>query len=443
METLIKILQFVVSLSLLIIIHEFGHFMFAKIFKTRVEKFYLFFDPWFSLFKFKKGETEYGLGWLPLGGYVKISGMIDESMDTEQLKQPVQDYEFRAKPAWQRLLIMVGGVLMNVILAALIYIGISFAWGDQYVSNNQIVYGFEFSQSAKEMGFEDGDKIVSIKGNQIDDIAKVASEMILGGAGDIVVERNGELKTIHISDKGVGSLIDDKQFISPIIPFIVGGVQDDSPAQAAGIEVDDRLVGINNNEVLSINGAVEIFSENAGQSTTLSFVRDSAGIEVKRDLITTISAEGTIGVMLVSPSDIFDMTTREYGFFESIPVGIKRAGAEISSYARQIKLIFTPDSGAYKSLGGFISIGSIFPTTWDWYSFWRITAFLSIALAVMNILPIPALDGGHVLFLLVEVITGRKMGDKAMEILQTIGIFLLFALLLYVNANDIYRFFIK
>lgn len=443
METLIKILQFIVSLSMLIIIHEFGHFMFAKMFKTRVEKFYLFFDPWFSLFKFKKGETEYGVGWLPLGGYVKISGMIDESMDTEALKQPVQDYEFRAKPAWQRLLIMVGGVLMNVILAAMIYIGISYAWGDQYLSNDKVVYGFEFNEQAKSLGFEDGDKFVSIKGNTIDDIDKIGQELILGGAGDVVVERGGQQQTIHISDRGVGLLIESPGFIAPIIPFIVGQVQQDTPADEAGILAKDRLVAINDKAIFGIQSAVSALSELKGQQAILSFERDSAGMQTLQHLATTISDEGTIGVMLTSPTDIFDMTTRKYGFFESIPVGIVRAGDEISSYLQQIKLIFTPESGAYKSLGGFISIGQIFPTSWDWYTFWKISAFLSIALAVMNILPIPALDGGHVLFLLVEVITGRKMGDKAMEVLQTIGIVLLIALMLYVNGNDIYRFFIK
>lgn len=443
METLIKILQFVVSLSFLVIIHELGHFLFAKMFKTRVEKFYLFFDPWFSLFKFRKGETEYGVGWLPLGGYVKISGMVDESMDTEQLKQPVQPYEFRAKPAWQRLLIMVGGVLMNVILAALIYIGISFAWGDQYLSNENVEYGFEFSEVAESLGFQDGDKIISIKSNSIDDVSKIPQELILGGAGDVIVERDGQQHTIHISDKGVGALIESKSFISAIVPFVIGEVSGDSPAEQAGIQVKDRLVAINDTKILSIENAVASLKKYAGQNAVLSFVRDSAGVETICGLETKISDEGTIGVMLTSPSDLFTMTTRKYGFFESIPVGIVRAGQEISSYVQQIKLIFTPESGAYKSLGGFISIGSIFPTTWDWLVFWRITAFLSIALAVMNILPIPALDGGHVLFLLVEVISGRKMSDKAMEVLQTIGIIILFALLLYVNANDIYRFFIK
>ncbi len=443
METLIKVLQFVVSLSLLVIIHELGHFMFAKLFKTRVEKFYLFFDPWFSLFKFKRGETEYGVGWLPLGGYVKISGMIDESMDKEQMSQPVQPYEFRSKPAWQRLLIMVGGVLMNVILAVAIYIGISFAWGDEYLANDDVKYGYEFSTEAQAMGFEDGDKIVSIKGKTIDDMSKVFQEFILGGAGDVVVERDGQTVTINLTDKNIGTLIENQQFISPIIPFIVGEVSGGSLAEAAGVRKTDRLVSVDGSSVYSIQGAVELFKAKAGQVSNLTFVRDSSGIDILRDIPTRISEEGTIGVLLVSPQDIFSMTTREYGFFESIPAGISRAGQEISSYIQQVKLIFTPESGAYKSMGGFISIGSIFPTAWDWYVFWKITAFLSIALAVMNILPIPALDGGHVLFLLVEVISGRKMSDKAMEIMQTIGIILLIALMLLVNGNDIYRFFIK
>lgn len=443
METIIKIVQFIVSLSLLIIIHECGHFMFAKLFKTRVDKFYLFFDPWFSLFKIKRGDTEYGIGWLPLGGYVKISGMVDESMDMEQLKQPVQPYEFRAKPAWQRLLIMIGGVMMNVILAAAIYIGISYAWGDQYLSNDEVRYGYLFNEEAKSLGFEDGDRIVSVKGEKIDDSNRVAQAFILGGAGDVVVDRSGTEHTISLSDRAIGTLIGSSQFIAPIMPFIVDEIQAGSGAEAAGVQNRDKLIAIDSEPIFSATQAIEMLAAFSGESTTLSFERDSAGVSVVRNLDVELSSEGKIGVSLLAPTEIFTLTSIEYGLFESIPVGIKRAGTELKSYTDQIKIIFTPESGAYKSLGGFISIGSIFPTYWDWEAFWRITAFLSIALAVMNILPIPALDGGHVVFLLYEMISGRKPSDKALEIFQTIGVVLLFALLLFVNGNDIYRFFIK
>lgn len=374
MDILIKILQFILSFSLLVIIHEFGHFLFARLFKTRVEKFYLFFNPWFSLFKFKKGGTEYGIGWIPFGGYVKIAGMIDESMDTDQMKQPVQPYEFRAKPAWQRLLIMVGGVLMNILLAVFIYIGMSYTWGKTYLDNKDVKYGYVYNDLAREMGFRNGDKIVDIDGEAVEDAGAIWQTIVIDQAKTVTVDRDGQRVRIDIPEEAIAQLLKSPDFATVRIPFVVGETVAGDPAAQAGL---------------------------------------------------------------------LTLSTHRYNFWQAIPAGIQRTGSEISNYAKQIKLMFTPKTEAYKSLGGVIAIGNIFPNYWSWEQFWRITAFLSVVLAVMNILPIPALDGGHVLFLLVEVITGRRPSDKFLERAQLVGIIILFALLIYANGNDIYRFFIK
>lgn len=374
MDILIKILQFILSFSLLVIIHEFGHFLFARLFKTRVEKFYLFFNPWFSLFKFKKGGTEYGIGWIPFGGYVKIAGMIDESMDTDQMKQPVQPYEFRAKPAWQRLLIMVGGVLMNILLAVFIYIEMSYTWGKTYLDNKDVKYGYVYNDLAREMGFRNGDKIVDIDGEAVEDAGAIWQTIVIDQAKTVTVDRDGQRVRIDIPEEAIAQLLKSPDFATVRIPFVVGETVAGDPAAQAGL---------------------------------------------------------------------LTLSTHRYNFWQAIPAGIQRTGSEISNYAKQIKLMFTLKTEAYKSLGGVIAIGNIFPNYWSWEQFWRITAFLSVVLAVMNILPIPALDGGHVLFLLVEVITGRRPSDKFLERAQLVGIIILFALLIYANGNDIYRFFIK
>ena len=395
MDILIKILQFILSFSLLVIIHEFGHFLFARLFKTRVEKFYLFFNPWFSLFKFKKGGTEYGIGWIPFGGYVKIAGMIDESMDTDQMKQPVQPYEFRAKPAWQRLLIMVGGVLMNILLAVFIYIGMSYTWGKTYLDNKDVKYGYVYNDLAREMGFRNGDKIVDIDGEAVEDAGAIWQTIVIDQAKTVTVDRDGQ------------------------------------------------RVRIDGESMRYFDQYRQAFETYASDTVTLGVMRDSAGITRLITLPVKVSEKGTIGVYPVSPASLLALSTHRYNFWQAIPAGIQRTGSEISSYAKQIKLMFTPKTEAYKSLGGVIAIGNIFPNYWSWEQFWRITAFLSVVLAVMNILPIPALDGGHVLFLLVEVITGRRPSDKFLERAQLFGIIILFALLIYANGNDIYRFFIK
>ena len=443
METLVRILQFVASLSLLVLIHEFGHFLFAKLFKTRVEKFYMFFNPWFSLFKFKRGETEYGIGWLPLGGYVKISGMIDESMDTEQLKSEPQPWEFRSKPAWQRLLIMVGGVMMNVVLAVLIYIGLSYSYGEQYIAAKDVKYGYMFEEKALSLGFRNGDKIISIEGTPIDQeipYSQINLDILLNKAKYVEVEREGKIETVYIEGKDFEELLKGKM-LDARIPFVVGGLAEGSTAAAAGLQVGDSLIAVGGVETRFFDQFVEKFKAAKGEMLTLTVMRDSASTKVPVNLDIQISEQGTIGVYPYGASAFLNINTKNYNLFEAIGVGVKRTGEEIANYWNQIKLLFDKDLKAYKSLGGFISIAKVFPGQWDWVSFWHTTAFLSIILAVMNILPIPALDGGHVLFLLYEVVTRRKPSDKFLEYAQMAGLALLFVLLIYANGNDIIKLF--
>lgn len=441
MDILIKILQFVVSLSLLVIIHELGHFLCARLFKTRVEKFYLFFNPWFSLFKFKKGDTEYGMGWVPLGGYVKISGMIDESMDTDQMKQPAQPWEFRSKPAWQRLLIMTAGVIMNVVLAIAIYIGLSYTYGDRYIANKDLQYGYVFSDLAQEIGFQDGDKVISVGGEPIDNYRSLLPTIVFDEATYVVVERNGTQETIYVSEEYIPKLLHEKTFAEARLPFVVGSIMENSAAGAAGVQIGDKFVECAGESMMFIDQWTRKFAEVRNQMLQIAILRDSAGIEVKRYFDIKINDEGRVGVGLTGPVELLTISSKDYTFWQAIPAGFVKAGDQISGYFKQLKLIFSPKTEAYKSLGGFISIGNIFPSFWNWEAFWQTTAFLSIILAVMNILPIPALDGGHVLFLLYEVVTRRKPSDKFLERSQMVGLFILLALIIFANANDIYKLF--
>ncbi len=443
MDILIKILQFLFSFSLLVIVHEFGHFLFARLFGTRVEKFYIFFNPWFSLIKFKKGDTTYGVGWIPFGGYTKIAGMIDESMDTEQMKQPVQPWEFRAKPAWQRLLMMIGGVVMNVVLAICIYIGISYTWGDNYFASKDIKYGYVFNDVAKEMGLRDGDKIINVAGNQVEDCARILQTIIIDQAPYITVERGDTIVRIDIPETATAKILDSKNFMDIRLPFVIAQTERGEGAAQAGLQAGDTLIAFNGVSMRYFDEYRQAFSAHKGEQVNLGIARDSAGVTKITTVPVTVSEEGLIGVRLTPITELIPISSHQYSFFQSIPNGIKRAGAEISSYAKQIKLIFSPKTEAYKSLGGFLTLGSVFPTYWSWEIFWSITAFFSIVLAIMNILPIPGLDGGHVLFLLVEVVTRRKPSDKFMERAITVGFILILALLIYANGNDIYRFFIK
>lgn len=437
---LIKAAQLILSLSLLVIVHEFGHFLFARIFKTRVEKFYLFFDPWFSLFKVKKGDTEYGIGWLPLGGYVKISGMIDESMDKEAMKLPPQPHEFRSKKTWQRLLIMLGGVLMNFILAFIIYIGILYAWGEQYLPTANVKYGVEVDSIGMKIGLQNGDKILSVANLPVENFQKVVPTIILDKAQYVQVERNGEKVDVEISDDDLALLIKSRGVMSFRIPFDyrIAKFAKDSPAKEAGLKTGDRITGMDSLKYEYNDQFKAALREKIGKQVMLSVVRD----EQEMSFPMVIPETGMLGIQLDQDLEkIFEFKTIRYGLIESIPAGINRGIETISDYLKQFKLIFSPKTKAYESLGGFIAIGNIFPGSWSWYSFWSMTAFLSIILGVMNLLPIPALDGGHVMFLLFEMITGRKPGDKFLEYAQIAGMVLLLTLVIYANGNDIFKLF--
>ncbi len=442
--TIIKILQFIASFSLLVLIHELGHFAFARMFGIRVEKFYLFFDPWFSLFKFKYKGTEYGIGWVPFGGYVKIAGMIDESMDTEAMKQPAKPDEFRSKPAWQRLLVMTGGVLMNVVLALGIYIGMSCAWGEAYYAPQDVKYGYVFNDLGHEVGFRDGDVLLGVNGNEnYENTGALITALILDDARWVDVRRGDSLVSVELDPAYMPAIRNSAGFMTFRTPFVVAEPQPGGGALKAGVAAGDTLVAVDGMATRYFNEATAAFDTLRGSTAALTFARDSSGIRVERTMQVAVSGEGKIGVSLTPLEEIVPPRTQTYSFFAAIPAGFKRTGEELSSYWKQIKMIFNPKTEAYKSLGGVISIGNIFPDFWSWYNFWKITAFLSIVLAVMNILPIPALDGGHVLFLLYEVVTRRKPSDKFMEFAQLLGMVLVFGLILYATGNDIYRFFIK
>ncbi|MBC7124075.1 MAG: RIP metalloprotease RseP [Bacteroidales bacterium] len=438
MEILIKAGQFFLSLSILVILHELGHFLFAKLFKTRVEKFYLFFNPWFSLFKIKRGETEYGVGWLPLGGYVKISGMIDESMDKEQLKHPPQPYEFRSKPAWQRLLIMIGGVLVNVILALFIYSAVLYTWGEDYLPTKSLKYGVSCDSLATELGFRNGDKILYVGGKEIENFQQIAHDILLNENRDVTVLRGTDTLNIKIAEDYVAKLVKSPIIFFPRIPFVVDEVKSGEPAEKAGFIKGDRLLALNGQSAQFFDEFKSEMQRSKGKTVKVTVERNGNPIDLNVDVPET----GIIGVYPVADlGKFFELSHREYSFLHSIPAGVKKGFATISSYLKQLKLIFSPKTKAYESVGGFITIGKIFPSTWDWQAFWSLTAFLSIILAIMNILPIPALDGGHVMFLLYEIITGRKPGDKFLEYAQLVGMAILLALLLYANINDIVKLF--
>ena len=429
------------SLSLLVAIHEFGHFIVARIFKIRVEKFYIFFDPWFSLFKWKRGETEYGLGWVPLGGYVKIAGMIDESMDLEQMQAPVQPWEFRAKPAWQRLCVMVAGVVMNILLAMIIYTGIRYVHGESYMANEDVKWGYEFNEAAERMGFRDGDKFISVDGEGLDDVNDMRSRLLLTeGDRTVTVERNGEQLSFTIPFDQLVEMRRNRDYEDLYMirmPFIIDSVASAS-ALSAGLRAGDEVVACNGVEGVTAGMlTMDILPAHKGDTLAISVLR--AGERVA--LSVPVNEEGKIGVMF--RNNIFQPRTRTFTFLQAIPAGITLAVDTIADYWEQLKLIFQPKTKMYEELGGFISIGNIFPSEWDWLQFWTMTAFLSVILGVMNILPIPGLDGGHALFTLWEIITGRKPSDKFLEIMQYIGLAILFVLLVYANGNDIVRLFTR
>ena len=451
METfLIRALQLVLSLSLLVIIHEMGHFLFARLFKTRVEKFCLFFDPWFTLFKFKpkRSETEYAVGWLPLGGYVKISGMIDESMDLEQMKQPPQPWEFRSKPAWQRLLIMIGGVLFNFLLALFIYSMILFAWGDTYIPVQKAPLGMDFNETMHQVGFQDGDVLVSADGVPFE---RMGADLLMGivDARQVTVLRDGKEASVYIPDGLMDRLLaDSTRFADFRIPFVLDSLAAQSPAQLAGLQPGDSITQLNGRNIAYLDFRAEMEQRRqtlaAAPSDSLSQALRHIRLTYVRQGVTdtvslSVDTAFTMGVYAVGQTDrLLPVVQKDYGFFASFPAGIKLGVQTLEGYVGQMKYLFSKEGA--KQLGGFGAIGSIFPATWDWHQFWYMTAFLSIILAFMNILPIPALDGGHVLFLLYEIVARRKPSDKFMERAQMVGMFLLFALLIWANLNDVIRF---
>ena len=440
METYIKITQFLLSLSLLIILHEMGHFIPAKLFKTRVEKFYLFFDYKFSLFKKRIGETVYGIGWIPLGGYVKIAGMIDESMDKEQLKKPPQPWEFRSKPAWQRLIIMLGGVTVNFVLGIFIYVMMFNVWGEDYVGVDDVKYGFHTKDVLKSVGFQDGDQIRKIDGEVPMDVLDLNRWLLLRDISTVEVQRaDGNTDVLEIPES-MGFRIWQSGEIDPLSPRrlgIIDSVVPGSPAEIAGIQRGDAIKMVNGEPTIFWNDLTSKVAENAeNEAMNLTFERDGSLIELE----VTPDAEKQLGVYRFSNSiqdEEIVVRHKDYTFSESINVGMSKAYWTLMDYVSQFKFVFTKKGAT--SLGGFITIGSIFPATWDWQAFWNITALLSIMLAFMNLLPIPALDGGHVVFTLFEMISGRKPSDKFLEYAQIAGFIILVSLLLFANGNDIYK----
>ncbi len=447
---IIQAIQFFMSLSLLIILHELGHFIPAKIFKTRVEKFYLFFDVKFSLFKKKIGDTVYGIGWLPLGGYVKISGMIDESMDVEAMKEEPKPWEFRSKPAWQRLIIMTGGVLVNFILAVVIYIGMAYSYGEQYIANESVKDGVyvAYPEIGDQLGIQTGDKIIAVDGVPVERFSQIFMEIVNGN--EITIDREGQLITQEIPVDFISTLLEDQEkarFLSFRQPFVIGEVDGDSVNVDAGLEAGDQLISINGQPSYYVDQAKELLDQYKGGQIT-ALVEDQNG--VRRDVTLSVNNEGKIGIAFklltmveYQERGIFEVETKKYSLVESIPVGIDKGVSTLTGYVKQVKKIANPETGAYKGVGGFAAIGGLFPESWNWEAFWGTTALISIILAFMNILPIPALDGGHVMFLLYEMISGRKPSDKFLEYAQLVGFVILLALLVFANGNDIYKLFVK
>lgn len=429
----IKAIQLLMSLSLLIVLHELGHFIPARIFKTRVEKFFLFFDVKFALFKKKIGDTTYGIGWLPLGGYVKISGMIDESMDTEQMKQPAQEWEFRAKPAWQRLIIMLGGVTVNLILGFLIYMMILFVWGKNTLTTEELPLGFQPSPVAQEIGFEEGDQLVSIDGKILDNVMDINRQLFLRPLKKITVKSaSGGIRVINIPESIGQKMFESGEMrpLTPLLPALIDSISPNSPADISGLQYNDRLVSVNKISIVHWGDFQELMEEK--KQLTLSIVIERNQIMQSIEINTP---EGILGVYPRTDSIVY--TNERLSLDESIIEGFDFGYWTLYDYVSQFQYMFTK-KGA-KQLGGFGAIGSMFPGTWNWKGFWSSTALISIILAFMNILPIPALDGGHVMFLTYEIVTGRKPNDKFMEYAQMFGFFLLLSLVLYANGNDLYR----
>ena len=494
MTVLIKIIQLILSLSLLVIVHEFGHFITARIFKTRVTKFYIFFDTKFSLFKCKRfngkwhfkffgktlrdmelvtdgnGEpvldakgnkqyqpidisklpdndwrkypdnTEFGIGWIPFGGYCAICGMVDETHSAASLASEPQPYEFRSKKRWQRLIIILAGVIMNVITAMAIYIGLLSHYGEAYLPNSSVKYGIAVDSVGYEMGLRNGDYILSVDNEEVEDFYAIPSKILIDQAKTIQVLRDGQQLDIEVSEETLAKLMKatSLSFIAPRIPFVVGGFSDDSPAKNAGIAVDDQVISVDGQTSEYFDQFKEIITNSKGQTVNIIVVRDSDTLSYP----VQVSDNGLVGVY-ANTTNIFEIKQKDFTFFQAISAGCKQAFTQMGSYVKSLKLLFLPKAKGYESLGSFISIANIFPGTWDWYSFWRLTAFLSIILAIMNVLPIPALDGGYAILIIYEMITGKKPSDKFLEKANTIGWIILLALLLLATWNDVTKYIFR
>ncbi len=458
MEIALKIIQLVLSLSILVFIHELGHFMWARFYKMRVDKFYLFFNPGIALVRAKKingkwqfsffspdipeswkehpDKTEWGLGWLPLGGYCKISGMIDESMDKEQLKQEPKPWEYRSKPAGQRFWVLVGGVVNNLLLAILIYAGMLYAWGDSYLASKDATYGVQCNELALELGFQNGDKILAFDGKPVERYNEAQMNLIRQQANTATVLRGIDTVTFSIDHQYLPAMLQPGMF-ELRFPFIVGNVPDSSQNINAGLVAGDRIVSINDSSVTVIQDIQPLLKRYKNLYIIAGIQRGDSLL----NLPLLVDNEGRIGIFPGNPNELFTTTTHEYSLLTALPGGVVKGYKTVSNYLSELKLIFTPKTEAYKSVGSFITIGKIFPGSWDWHAFWNITAFLSIMLAVLNILPIPGLDGGHTLFVCYELITRRKPSDKFLEQAQLIGFIFLMGLMLLAFGNDIYRLF--
>ena len=436
----VKTAQFILSFSILVVLHELGHFIPARLFKTRVEKFYLFFNPGFSLWKKKIGETEYGIGWIPFGGYVKISGMIDESMDKDQMKKEPESWELRSKPAYQRLIVMLGGVFVNVILAIVIFIGIAWFWGEDYLPSKNVTYGVHASDNAKAMGIQEGDIIVSIDGKDLENFDALEAKLILTNPKTLEVKRNDSVVSLAIPNTLATSIAKFKKtapFVIPRIPVVVDSVGKTSVVTSGNFQKGDTLLAMNGNSIKYQYEFLEVKSKYADSLVIVQLKRGEDTLVVK----TLINGSGQIGLFVKLPYALFTTVHKEFGFIEAFPEGVRRCFTTLDNYVQGIKQIFTGKVNPNDSLGSLISIGNTFPSIWDWEKFWTLTAIFSVILAFMNVLPIPALDGGHALFILFEMITGRKPSDKFMEYAQIVGMILMFGLMFYALGLDFWRLF--
>ncbi len=444
MDIIIRVSQFILSISLLVILHELGHFIPAKLFKTKVEKFYLFFDANFSLWKKKIGETEYGIGWIPFGGYVKIAGMIDESMDTEQMEKEPKPWEFRSKPPWQRLIIMIGGVVVNILVAVLIYIGILFTWGKDYIPMESLKDGLWITKPelADQIQLQNGDKIISVDGKPVVGFQQALNSIVIGNT--LIIDRQGQNVKVDIPINFIETLLeakkDQKVFYAPRMPFIIQGFGEGSVNESLGLRAKDRVIAVNNNSVEYFDMVADVLNLYKGQTVEVDVIRDEKNMKLQLD----INENGKLGVIpyIAETSELeklglLEIKHDKYSLMAAIPAGIKMTYSSFLDYVKQFKKIINPETGAYKGVGGMIKMTKLFPKEYNWRYFWNITAVLSIMLAFLNILPIPALDGGHVMFVLYEMLTGRRPSQKVLETAQIMGFFIVVGLILLVNGKDV------